>query len=137
MPAQAPAPARAALPLAPGVLGAAEVAALPFRIELPSGFQLFEGRGAPDARVYSVRRAGKTFAMIYTGSASQFPIYDGEQVTAAGRVSVIVPEGTRRIAMEHLFQQPTAPNEIHVWLMSLSGADRDAAERIAQSVDPK
>ena len=137
VPAQAPAPARAAPPLAPGVLGAAEVAALPFRIELPSGFQLFEGRGAPDARVYSVRRAGKTFAMIYTGSASQFPIYDGEQVTAAGRVSVIVSEGTRRIAMEHLFQQPTAPNEIHVWLMSLSGADRDAAERIAQSVDPK
>lgn len=121
----------------PGALGPAAVAALPFRIELPNGFELFEGRSAPDTRVYSVRRAGKTFAMIYTGPASQFPIYDGDQVTAAGRVSVIVPEGERRIAMEHLFQQPTAPNEIHVWLMSLGGADRDAAERIAQSVDLK
>ncbi len=135
-PAQAVTPVRAT-PAAPGVLSAAEVARLPFRIELPSGFQLFEGRGAPDSHVYSVRKAGKTFAMIYTGPSSQFPIYDGEQVTAAGRVSVVVPEGTRRIAMEHLFQRPTAPNEIHVWLMSLDGADRDAAERIAQSLDPK
>ena len=119
------------------MLSPAAVAALPFRIDLPSGFQLFEGRSAPDAKVWSVRKAGKTFAMIYAGPSSQFPIYDGEQVTAAGRVSVIVPEGTRRIAMEHLFQRPVAPTEIHVWLMSLDGADRDAAERIAQSVDPK
>lgn len=134
--APAPAPAPAALP-APVVLSSAGVAALPFRIELPTGFQMVEGRGAPDANVWSVRKAGKTLAMIYAGPSSQFPIYDGEQVTAAGRVSVIVPEGTRRIAMEHLFQRPDAPREIHVWLMSLDGADRDAAERIAQSVDPK
>lgn len=119
------------------MLSPAAVAALPFRIELPTGFQMVEGRGAPDAKVWSVRKAGKTLAMIYAGPSSQFPIYDGEQVTAAGRVSVIVPEGTRRIAMEHLFQRPDAPQEIHVWLMSLDGADRDAAERIAQSVDPK
>ena len=98
---------------------------------------MVEGRGAPDSRVWSVRKAGKTFAMIYAGPSSQFPIYDGEQVTAAGRVTVVVPEGVRRIAMEHLFQGPTAPAEIHVWLMSLDGADRDAAERIAQSVEPK
>ncbi|MNU09347.1 hypothetical protein D3C72_2558560 [compost metagenome] len=50
---------------------------------------------------------------------------------------MVVPEGTRRIAMEHLFQRQTAPAEIHVWLMTLEGTDRDAAERIAQSVDPK
>ena len=104
---------------------------------MPAGVQLFEGRGAPESRVFSVRKAGKTLLMIYAGPSSQFPIYDGEQVTAAGRVSVVVPEGARRIAMEHLFQRPTAPTEIHVWLMSLTGADRDAAERIAQSVDPK
>lgn len=113
------------------------MAALPFRIELPGDVQLFEGRGAPDAKVWSVRKGTRTLAMIYAGPSSQFPIYDGEQVTAAGRVSVIVPEGTRRIAMEHWFQRPVAPTEIHVWLMSLDGADRDAAERIAQSVDPK
>lgn len=140
-PAQAAAAsqARNATPAAPapGALSAAAVAALPFRIDLPSGFQLFEGRGAPNAKVWSVRKGAKTLAMIYAGPSSQFPIYDGEQVAAAGRVSIIVPEGTRRIAMEHLFQQSTAPNEIHVWLMSLDGADRDAAERIAQSLDPK
>ncbi|MGO4409937.1 MULTISPECIES: hypothetical protein [unclassified Brevundimonas] len=133
----APAPASAAAAPATGALNAAAVAALPFRIELPAGFQLFEGRGAPDSRVWSVRKAGKTFAMIYAGPSSQFPIYDGERVQAAGRVSVVVPEGMRRIAMEHLFQRPVAPAEIHVWLMSLDGADRDAAERIAQSIDPK
>lgn len=98
---------------------------------------MFEGRSAPDSHVYSVRKGTKTLAMIYTGPSSQFPIYDGEQVTAGGRVSVIVPDGARRIAMEHLFQRPDAPREVHVWLMSLDGADRDAAERIAQSVDPK
>ncbi|WEK56919.1 MAG: hypothetical protein P0Y52_10215 [Candidatus Brevundimonas phytovorans] len=139
-PAPPPAPASEPPPPAPPPavpLSPAAVAALPFRIDLPSGFQLFEGRSAPDAKVWSVRKAGKTFAMIYAGPSSQFPIYDGEQVTAAGRVSVIVPEGTRRIAMEHLFQRPVAPTEIHVWLMSLDGADRDAAERLAQSVDPR
>lgn len=132
------APAQAQRPApATGALGASAVAALPFRIELPGDVQLFEGRGAPDAKVWSVRKGTRTLAMIYAGPSSQFPIYDGEQVTAAGRVSVIVPEGTRRIAMEHWFQRPVAPTEIHVWLMSLDGADRDAAERIAQSVDPK
>jgi hypothetical protein len=144
-PATAPAAAPAtAAPQAPPAaapaavaLNAAAVAGLPFRIELPSGVQLFEGRAAPNAKVWSVRKAGKTLAMIYAGPSSQFPIYDGEQVTAGGRVSVVVPEGTRRVAMEHLFQRPVAPTEIHVWVMSAEGADRDAAERIAQSVDPK
>lgn len=136
-PIEAPAQATAAPAPSPSALSAAAIAALPFRIELPAGFQVFEGRSAPDARVWSVRKAGKTFAMIYAGSSSQFPIYDGERVQAAGRVTVVVPEGGRRIAMEHLFQRPVAPMEIHVWLMSLDGADRDAAERIAQSVDPK
>ncbi len=135
-PVQAPAPALAAAP-SPVILSAAAVAALPFRIDLPSGVQMVEGRGAPDAKVWSVRKAGKTLAMIYAGPSSQFPIYDGEQVTAAGRVTVVVPEGQRRIAMEHLFQQTSAPAEIHVWLMSPDSADRDVAERIAQSVDPK
>ena len=130
----APAPAA---PPSPTALSAAAIAALPFRIDLPSGVQLIEGRGAADARIWSARKGGKTLAMIYAGPSSQFPIYDGEQVTAAGRVSVIVPEGPRRIAMEHLFQRPVAPTEIHVWLMSLDGADRDAAERLAQSIDPK
>lgn len=134
VPVRTPAPSSTP---APAPASAAAVAALPFRIELPAGFQLFEGRGAPDSRVWSVRKAGKTFAMIYAGPSSQFPIYDGERVQAAGRVSVVVPEGMRRIAMEHLFQRPVAPAEIHVWLMSLDGADRDAAERIAQSIDPK
>ncbi|MNS31273.1 hypothetical protein D3C72_633250 [compost metagenome] len=137
-PVQAPAPTPApAAPPAPVALSSAAVAALPFRIDLPTGFQLFEGRSGPDAHVYLVRKAGKTFAMIYAGPSSQFPIYDGEQVTAAGRVTVVVPEGARRIAMEHLFQRQTVPAEIHVWLMTLEGAERDAAERIAQSVDPK
>lgn len=129
-PQPAPAPA-------PQGLSAAERAALPFRIDLPPGFQLIEGRAAPGAHVYSARKAGKTYLMIYAGPSSQFPIYDGEQVTVGGRVSVVTTEGQRRIAMEHLFQRSAEPAEIHVWLMAQDGADRDEAERIAQTVDPK
>lgn len=135
-PVRSPQPAPAPAP-APQGLSAAERAALPFRIDLPPGFQLVEGRAAPGAHVYSARKAGKTYLMIYAGPSSQFPIYDGEQVTVGGRVSVVTTEGQRRIAMEHLFQRSAEPAEIHVWLMAQDGADRDEAERIAQTVDPK
>lgn len=121
----------------PQGLSEAERAALPFRVDLPAGFQLVEGRAAPGSRVYSARKAGKTYLMIYAGPSSQFPIYDGQQVTAGGRLSVVTTEGQRRIAMEHLFQRSTEPAEIHVWLMGLDGAERDEAERIAQTVDPR
>lgn len=121
----------------PEGLSAAERAALPFRLDLPTGFHLVAGRAAPGAHVYSVRKAGKTYLMIYTGPSSQFPIYDGDQVTAGGRLSIVTTEGPRRIAMEHLFQRSGDPAEIHVWLMAQDGADRDEAERIAQTVDPR
>ena len=133
------APTRPSVPAAtdPQGLNAVQRAALPFIVDLPTGFELVERRAAPGAHVYSARRAGKTYLMIYTGPSSQFPIYDGEQVTAGGRTSVVVSEGAHRIAMEHLFQRSSEPAEIHVWLMGLDGADRDLAERIAQTVDPK
>src|SRR5690606_28756239 len=110
-PASCGAGALAAAPPAPAPQGlsAAERAALPFRIDLPPGFQLVEGRAAPGAHVYSARKAGKTYLMIYAGPSSQFPIYDGEQVTAGGRISVVTTEGPRRIAMEHLFQRSAQP----------------------------
>lgn len=75
--------------------------------------------------------------MIYAGPSSQFPIYDGEMVRAGGRASVVVTEGGRRLAMEHLFQRATAPKEIHAWIPSVTGADRDLAERIGQSIDAR
>ncbi|WP_138141049.1 hypothetical protein [Brevundimonas vancanneytii] len=140
-PAPAPAaPIRRTEPVpapTPQGLSAAERAALPFIIDLPPGFQLVEGRAAPGAQVYSARKAGKTYLMIYAGPTSQFPIYDGDHVTVGSRVSVVTTEGQRRIAMEHLFQRATEPAEIHVWVMAQDGADRDEAERIAQTVDPK
>lgn len=135
-PASAAAPARAQA-AAPNALSAAAIAALPFRIELPAGFQIVEGRSGPDSDIYSIRNGDRTYAMIYAGPSSQYPIYDGQQATAAGRTSIVVEEGGRRTAMEHLFQRETAPNEIHVWLMSLAGADLTIAERIGQSVEPR
>lgn len=95
------------------------------------------GRPGPDFKIYTVRRGQTSFAMIYAGPASQFPIYSGEMVEAGGRASVVATEGQQRHAMEHLFQRQTAPREIHVWTTSLEGADRALAERIAQSVDPR
>jgi len=121
----------------PAPLDAAAIAALPFRVDLPAGTTITAARPGPDFRIWSVRKAGRTLAMIYAGPASQFPIYDGQQVQAAGRTSVVVTEEGQRLALEHLFQRDAAPREIHVWVASVDGADRVLAERLAQSVDPR
>ena len=119
------------------VLDAAARAALPFTVELPAGFQIVTGRPGPDFRIYTIRRGDQSFVMVYTGPASQFPIYTGQTLEAGGRASVVTTEADGRHAVEHLFRLPegTSPREIHVWTMSLEGADRALAERIAQSVD--
>jgi hypothetical protein len=119
------------------VLSAPAVAALPFRVDLPQGFRITSGRPGPDFNIYTIRRGDQSFAMVYVGPSSQFPIYDGEMVQAGGRSSIVVNEGGQRHAMEHLFQRATNPREIHVWVSSLEGADEALAERIAQSVDAK
>lgn len=147
-PAPAPAatvPAPAAAPMEPPpppavpavtVLDAAARAALPFSVDLPAGFELVTGRPGPDFRIYTIRRGDRSFAMVYAGPASQFPIYSGEMIEAGGRASVVSTENGVRHACEHLFQRDGAtPREIHVWTMSLDGPDRALAERIAQSVD--
>lgn len=90
-----------------------------------------------DAKVYAIQQAGRTFVTVYTGPSSQFPIYDGEVVQAGGRSSVVLTENNQRVAVEHLFQRPSAPKEIHVWIASLEGADRTQAEAIGQSVEAR
>ncbi|RZJ43339.1 MAG: hypothetical protein EON86_05445 [Brevundimonas sp.] len=117
------------------VLDATARAALPFSVDLPAGFQIVTGRPGPDFKIYTIRRGERSFAMVYAGPASQFPIYTGEQVQAGGRTSIVATEDGQRHAMEHLFQRADAPREVHVWTMSLDGADRALAEQIAQSVD--
>jgi hypothetical protein len=94
-------------------------------------------RAGADAAIYRIQRGDLTLAMIYAGPSSQFPIYDGDMVRTGGRTSIVVNEGGRRLAMEHLFQRAATPKEIHVWIASVVGADRDLAERIGQSVDPR
>ena len=126
-----PAPASAA----PVALNAAARARLPFTVDLPAGVELVVAHEGSDASVYRLRKGPVTLAMIYAGPASQFPIYDGQMVQAGGRATIIVPEGARRVAMEHLFQRATAPREVHVWVASVDGANRDLAETVAQSVD--
>ncbi len=131
-----PAPATASpVPAPPTVLNPAAVAALPFSITLPTGFQITTGRPGPDFNVYTIRRGNQPFVMVYAGPSSQFPIYSGDIVEAAGRASVVTVEGVQRRAVEHLFQRATRPSEVHVWVSSLEGADRLMAEQIAQSVD--
>ncbi|GAA0656094.1 hypothetical protein GGR12_001232 [Brevundimonas lenta] len=117
------------------MLDAAARAQLPFTVDLPSGFEIVTGRPGPDFRIYTIRRDGRSFVMVYAGPASQFPIYTGEMIEAGGRASVVATEDGQRHALEHLFQRPDAPREIHIWTMTLDGADRALAERIAQSVD--
>lgn len=141
-PAQATVPASAAQPVVPrretqvpGVLNAAAIHDLPFEMDIPQGVQLVAVSTARDAKVWAVRKGPVTLAMIFAGSQSQFPIFEGEQVTVAGRTSVVLDEGVRRVAVEHLFQREQAPQELHIWLMVSQGADRDLAERIAQTLD--
>ena len=124
-------------PAAPAVtvLDSAARAALPFTADLPPGFEIVTGRPGPDFRIYTIRRGTRSFVMVYAGPSSQFPIYSGQMVEAAGRASILATEDGVRHAVEHLFQRTAAPREIHVWTMSLDGADRDLAEQIAQSVD--
>lgn len=129
-PVEPPAPA----PLA---LDARGVAALPFTVTLPTGFSITTGRPGPDFNVYTIRRGGQPFVMVYTGPASQFPIYSGEMVQAGGRASIVASEDGRRMALEHLFIRTTSPREIHVWITSLDGADRLLAEQIGQSMDAR
>ena len=138
-PAEASPPPEAERPRVEGpqALTASAIAALPFRVEIPRGFTLTAQRPAPGVGIYAVKRGERTFAMIYTGPASQFPIYSGEARNAGGRSSIVVADGERRTAMEHLFQRQTAPAEIHVWLSSLEGDDLALAERIGNSVEPK
>lgn len=120
---------------APTVLDAAAIAALPFTVSLPAGFEITTGRPGPDFKVYTVRRAGQPYVMIYAGPSALFPIYEGDTVEAAGRESILVTEGARRRALEHLFNRDAAPRQIHIWVASVDDADRDLAESIAQSVD--
>lgn len=119
----------------PGVLNAAAIAELPFQIELPTGVQLAAVSTAANARVWAVRKGPKTLALIFAGRESQFPIFEGEQMTVAGRTSIVLTEGMRRIAVEHLFQRAASPQELHIWLMAQDGPDRDLAEGIAQTLD--
>jgi len=140
---QTPAPAPAAstapagAPAAPRALTRAEIESLPFTLALPEGYVLTAGRPGPDFQVWTVRKNGLAQLMIYAGPASQFPIHSGEMVQAGGRTTVVVTEEGRRRALEHLFQQPTAPNHIHVWVASLDGPDRDRAEALAHGVSPR
>lgn len=117
------------------VLDSAARAALPFTADLPPGFEIVTGRPGPDFRIYTIRRGTQSFVMIYAGPASQFPIYSGQMVEGGGRASILSNEDGVRHAVEHLFQRSTAPAEVHIWTMSLDGADRTIAEDIAQSVD--
>lgn len=117
------------------VLDTRAIAALPFSVELPAGFTLTTGRPGPNFSIWTIRRGQQSLVMVYAGPTSQFPIYSGDMVEAGGRASVVASEDGRRVALEHLFTRQTAPQEIHVWIASVEGADRALAERIGQSVD--
>lgn len=119
------------------VLDALAIAALPFALDLPAGISVTAGRPGPNFNIWTIRRGEQPLVMVYAGPAAQFPIYSGDMVEAGGRASVVAVESGRRVALEHLFTRTTAPQEIHVWITSVEGADRALAERIGQSVDPR
>lgn len=136
-PAAAASPAPATRPAPAADTPADPSAALPFRIDLPAGFTIEPSDAGPQAKVYAVKRDGRSFVMIYQGPASQFPIYDGQLIDAGGRASVVIEQDGRRRAVEHLFAKDLESRETHVWLSYLDGEDSLLAEQIAQSVEPR
>ena len=119
------------------VLDAPAIRALPFTVDLPTGFTITAGRPGPNFNIWTIRRGQQPLVMVYAGPASQFPIYSGEMVEAGDRASVVATEDGRRVALEHLFTRQTEPQEVHVWITSVDGADRTLAERIGQSIDAR
>lgn len=121
----------------PSPLSAQAIAGLPFRIDL-QGAEIIERPAGADGKVYSVRMGSHYLLMIYAGHQSQFPLYDGQTATVAGRYTTVVTQDGKRMAAEHLFRREEAePHDIHIWLMSLDGEYAGLAERIGQSVDPR
>ena len=117
-------------------LTAAQIAALPFTLSLPTGFRIVESASGDDFDLWTVRRGdAPAFVTIYAGERSNYPIYGGREITAGGRTSVVVNEGQGDRAMEHIFLRSSAPREVHIWVGSVADADRAVAEAIAQSVD--
>lgn len=134
-------PAEAAEPTVPpepepAALTVSERLALPFRVSMPEGAGLYAGRSGPEFDIFSVRRQGRGLVMIYVGPQSQFPIYSGEQRERAGRRSIIVTEGGRPLALEHLYRLRDAV-ELHVWVSAVSDEDRALADAIGQTVEPR
>lgn len=134
-PAEVAQPAEAPVP-EPAALTVSERLALPFRVAMPEGAGLYPGRSGPEFDIFSVRREGRGLVMIYVGPQSQFPIYSGEQRERAGRRSIIVTEGGRPLALEHLFRLGDGM-ELHVWVSAVSDEDRVLADAIGQTVEPR
>ncbi len=132
-----PAPPPVGLPAEPRALSRAELEALPFTLSLAAPYTVTAGRPGPDFQVWTVRKDGIAQLMIYAGPTAQFPIHDGQMVEAGGRTTVVVVEEGRRRALEHLFRQAGPPRQIHVWVASLDGEDRDRAEAMAHTVSPR
>jgi hypothetical protein len=134
-PVEAAEPAGTSAP-EPAALTVSERLALPFRVAMPEGAGLYPGRSGPEFDIFSVRRDGRGLVMIYVGPQSQFPIYSGEQRERAGRRSIIVSEGGRSLALEHLFRLGDGL-ELHVWVSAVSDEDRALADAIGQTVEPR
>jgi len=120
----------------PAALTLAERRALSFRVDLPEGAGIYPGRSGPEFDIFSIRRQGRGLLMIYVGPQSQFPIYSGEQRERAGRKSIVVHEGERTLALEHLYRLRGGA-ELHVWVSAVSDEDRALADAIGHTVEPR
>lgn len=120
----------------PAPLTLAERRALPFRVDLPEGVGLYPGRSGPDFDIFSVRREGRGLLMIYVGPQSQYPIYSGDQRERAGRRSIVVTEGDRTLALEHLYRLRDGVH-LHAWVSAVSDEDRILADAIGHTVEPR
>jgi hypothetical protein len=121
----------------PSLVQAATATALPFKIDLPEGFNVQARPNLPeDFDVYDVRKGDAEYVGIYVGNAASFPTKAGVKVEVRSSSLKVAARAGR--VVEYLFWTPKKiwPMQLHVWVQESVGVDAAIADRIAASVRP-
>jgi hypothetical protein len=109
---------------------------LPFRLELPPGFELKARPRGPDFIVYDVMKGEVGYVGIYYGGYPGFPMAKDAKVSKGANPTIQVARSVRADGaprVEYLIKNKDGWGVLHVWTQNPSG-DQTTAERIAASV---
>ncbi|MDP1629811.1 MAG: hypothetical protein Q8L66_00140 [Caulobacter sp.] len=112
---------------------AAAVADLPFKIDLPAGFEVTPRPRGPDFIVFDVVKGADSYVGVYVGGFASFPMHKDLKVEGrGGGLKVALRDGR---PVEYLWFRETGwPTQLHVWIQVGADADPAIADRIAASI---